>query len=32
MEQHPKSWIQARIFPFVEKELENGIIWGSKRK
>ena len=32
IEQQPESWVQARIFPFVEKELENGIIWGSKRK
>jgi hypothetical protein len=29
--QQPESWVQARIFPFVEKELESGVIWGKKK-
>ena len=32
IEQYPASWVQARIFPFVEKELESGVVWGSKKK
>jgi hypothetical protein len=32
IEQYPASWVQARIFPFVEKELESGMVWGSKKK
>jgi hypothetical protein len=26
IEQQPESWVQARIFPFVEKELESGVM------
>jgi len=31
IEQQPESWVQARIFPFVEKELESGVLWGKKK-
>jgi predicted TIM-barrel fold metal-dependent hydrolase len=29
--QYPASWVQARIFPFVEKELDSGVLWGKKK-
>ena len=31
IEQYPASWVQARIFPFVEKELDSGVMWGKKK-
>jgi len=31
VEQYPASWVQARIFPFVEKELDSGVMWGKKK-
>ncbi len=29
--QQPVSWVTARIFPLVEKELNSGVMWGKKK-
>ena len=25
-------WAQDTLFPFIEKELESGVVWGNRRK
>jgi len=29
--QHPASWALSHLFPFVEREIASGIVWGKKK-
>jgi hypothetical protein len=31
-DQQDTQWEQEQLFPFVEKELSSGILWGAKKK
>jgi len=30
-EQQPSSWAQSHLFPFVEREITSGMVWGKKK-
>jgi hypothetical protein len=30
--QQPTSWASATLYPLIEKEIDAGIVWGSKKK
>jgi len=30
--QQPSSWASATLHPLIEKEIANGVFWGSKKK
>jgi hypothetical protein len=31
-EKQPASWEREELFPLVEKEIQSGVVWGSKKQ
>jgi hypothetical protein len=32
VEQQPPSWVSSALYPFVEQEITQGRVWGSKKR
>ena len=32
VELQPVSWARSTLFPLVEKEIQSGVVWGSRKK
>jgi hypothetical protein len=30
-EEQPSSWASSQLFPFVEREIAGGVVWGKKK-
>ena len=30
-EQQPQDWTTSQLFPFIEREIASGVVWGKKK-
>lgn len=32
VDQQDAAWVRSQLFPLIEKEISNGLLWGSKKE